>query len=98
MRIRFDQDARKEYLEAIVFYSNRDQKIGVRFADAIEAGIAVLGATPTRFRELEDGIRRYRVPRFPYSILYHVAEDEILILCVKHDRRNPDYLRYRLDR
>jgi plasmid stabilization system protein ParE len=64
MRIRFDQDARKEYLEAIVFYSNRDQKIGVRFADAIEAGIAVLGATPTRFRELEDGIRRYRVPRF----------------------------------
>jgi plasmid stabilization system protein ParE len=65
MRIRFDQDARKEYLEAIVFYSNRDQKIGVRFADAIEAGIAVLGATPTRFRELEDGIRRYRVPALP---------------------------------
>jgi hypothetical protein len=30
MRVRFDQDARKEYLEAIVFYSNRDQKIGVR--------------------------------------------------------------------
>lgn len=34
MRIRFDQDARKEYLEAIVFYSNRDQKIASRFAEA----------------------------------------------------------------
>ena len=98
MRIRFDQDARKEYLEAIVFYSNRDQKIGVGFADAIEAGIAVIVSRPTRFRELEAGIRRYRVPRFPYSILYHAAQDEILILSVKHDRRHPDYWRYRLDR
>jgi len=43
MRIRFDQDARKEYLEAIVFYSKRDQNIGVQFADAIETGIAVIG-------------------------------------------------------
>jgi hypothetical protein len=32
MRIRFDEDARKEYLEAIVFYSNRDKKIGAKFA------------------------------------------------------------------
>jgi plasmid stabilization system protein ParE len=98
MRIRFDQDALKEYLEAIVFYSNRDRKIGLRFADAVETGVTTIVSRPTRFRELEDGIRRYRVPRFPYSILYHVAADEILILCVKHDRRNPDYWRYRLDR
>jgi hypothetical protein len=58
----------------------------------------VIGSRPTRFRELEAGVRRYRVPLFPYSILYHVGEDQILILSVKHDRRSPDYWRYRLDR
>ncbi len=98
MRMRFDEDARREYLDAIVFYSNSAQKVGVKFADAVESAIAKIGSSPTRFRELEAGIRRCRVSPFPYSILYHVSEDEILILAVKHDRRNPDYWRYRHDR
>ena len=65
MRVRFDQDARKEYLEAIVFYSvlkkkkKKKKKETGRFVDE----------SRRRLRELEDGIRRYRVPRFPYSIL-----------------------------
>jgi plasmid stabilization system protein ParE len=99
MRVRFDEDARREYLDAMVFYSEGSEKIGVKFADAVELAIAKkIGSEPHRFREIEPGVRRCRVTRFPYSILYNVAEDEILILAVKHDRRSPDYWRYRLDR
>jgi plasmid stabilization system protein ParE len=71
------------------------EKIGVKFADAVELAIAKIGSEPHRFREIEAGVRRCGVTRFPYSILYNVAEEEILILAVKHDRRNPDYWRYR---
>jgi len=39
-----------------VFYSNSSKKIGAKFADAIETGIAVIGSRPTRFRELEAGL------------------------------------------
>jgi toxin ParE1/3/4 len=98
MRLRFDEDARREYLDAMVFYSGSGEKIGVKFADAVELAIAKIGSEPHRFREIEAGVRRCRVTRFPYSILYNVAEGEILILAVKHDRRSPDYWRYRLDR
>jgi plasmid stabilization system protein ParE len=96
--MRFDEDARREYLDAIVFYSNRAEKIGAKFADAVEYAIAKIHSSPNRFRELEEGVRRCRVLRFPYSILYNVGEDEILVLAIKHDRRNPDYWRYRQDR
>ncbi|SRR5260221_4109457 len=94
MRLRFDEDARREYLDAMVFYSGSGEKIGVKFADAVELAIAKIGSEPHRFREIEAGVRRCRVTRFPYSILYNVAEEEILILAVKHDRRSPDYWRY----
>jgi plasmid stabilization system protein ParE len=98
MRLRFDEDARREYLDAIVFYSGSSEKIGAKFADAVEFAIAKIGSEPRRFREIEPGVRRCRVTRFPYSILYNVAEEEIFILAVKHDRRSPNYWRHRLDR
>ncbi len=28
---------------------------------------------------------------FPYTVIYRVAEDELRILVVKHDRRRPGY-------
>jgi toxin ParE2 len=71
MRVRFDEDARRE---------------------------SIIGSEPHRFPEIEASVRRCRVTRFPYSILYNIAEEEILILAAKHDRRSPDYWRYRLDR
>ena len=40
MRMRFDEDARREYLDAIVFYSNLAEKIGAKFAAAVEYAIA----------------------------------------------------------
>ena len=98
MRLRFDEDARREYLDAAVFYSESGENIGMKFADAVEFAIAKIASDPHRFRELEEGIRRCRVTSFPYSILYNVGLDEIFILAVKHDRRRPDYWRYRLDR
>ena len=98
MRLGFDEDARREYLDAIVFYSGSSEKIGEKFADAVEFAIAKIGSEPRRFREIEPGVRRCRVTRFPYSILYNLAEEEIFILAVKHDRRSPNYWRHRLDR
>jgi hypothetical protein len=43
MRMRFGEGARREYLDAIVFYSNRVQKVGVKFVDAVESAIAKIG-------------------------------------------------------
>ena len=38
MTLRFDEDARREYLDAMVFYSGSGEKIGVKFADAVRIG------------------------------------------------------------
>jgi hypothetical protein len=55
MRVRFDEDARRECLDAMVFYSESGEKIGVKFADAVELAIAKIGSEPHRFREIEAG-------------------------------------------
>ena len=91
MSLRFDEDARDEYLEAIRFYGRAAE----RFAHAVETAIAQIRGDPERFRGVEAGVRSCRVPKFPYSILYTRDAQGLLILALKHDRRDPGYWRYR---
>jgi plasmid stabilization system protein ParE len=86
-------DARNEFREAVLFYD----KAAERFVNAVESAIAAIILKPNRFREFEPGVRTCRVSKFPYSILYTFRERDIMILALKHNRRDPDYWRYRLD-
>jgi len=85
-------EAWAEYREAIMFYGRAAE----RFTGAVETAIAEIIRRPERFRELEPGVRICRVSKFPYSILYAVKEQNVTVLALKHDRRNPDYWRGRL--
>ena len=64
----------------------------------IRAGEAVLidGDQVQQFREIEPGVRVCRVPNFPYAIYYIIESSEIIIVAVKHDRRDPGYWRHRI--
>jgi plasmid stabilization system protein ParE len=57
----------------------------------MEAAIDDLGAQPESWPEIEDGIRRRPLRRFPYSVLYRIDKDEIVIVAVMHQRRHPRY-------
>jgi len=53
-------------------------------------------ATTVSICTLEDDVRRCLVRVFPYSILYTVEPDFILIVAVMHGKRQLGYRRYRL--
>ena len=93
MSFELHPDARNEFREAVLFYD----KAAERFVNAVESAIAAIILKPARFREFEPGVRTCRVSKFPYSILYTFRERDIMILALKHNRRDPDYWRYRLD-
>ena len=37
------------------------------------------------------GLRRVNFRKFPYHLLYEVAEDAISLLVLRHDKRHPNY-------
>jgi hypothetical protein len=49
MSLRFDDDARHEYLEAIRFYGRAAE----RFVQAVDTAVAQIRGDPERFREIE---------------------------------------------
>ena len=79
MSLRFDDDARHEYLEAIRFYGRAAE----RFVQAVDVAIEQIRGDPERFREVEPGVRSCRVPKFPYSILYTRDDQGLFVLALK---------------
>ncbi len=66
------------------------------YVHIIEAAVAEIAKYPETWPKIEQGIQRRLVRRFPYSILYAVHENEIIIVAVMHQKQKPRYWMDRL--
>ena len=88
----FNEAARAEHLEHVAYYEAQRRGLGARDLAAFEAAMVKVCENPERYLvELVPGIRRYRVPGFPYNILYRQAGADIEVLVVAPHRRRPGY-------
>lgn len=96
MILSFLEPAHAELDEAIDHYNERRAGLGDELAAEAEEAIARILRLPSGSPKLSANIRRCRVGRFPYAILYQVRSEEILIVAFMHLRRDPHYWRSRL--
>ena len=94
---RFDLAALAEYEAAARYYAARQPALGVRFIASIEAAIALICDEPECWRIFAGReVRRALSRTFPYSILYTIESDHILVVAVAHSSREPGYWQNRL--
>ena len=91
MRVRLLAPAEEEMVEAAAYYESRVPTLGTNFLDIIEAAVAEISEHPERWPEVEAGVRRRVVRRFPYSLIYTVGNDEVCVLAVMHHKQKPRY-------
>ncbi|MFQ5731488.1 MAG: type II toxin-antitoxin system RelE/ParE family toxin [Planctomycetaceae bacterium] len=90
-------EAKAEALQAGQWYEDRREGLGSRFLTALEETFDNLAADPTRISLLETiqlsgrEIRRARVKKFPYIIVFEAAADEIRVIAISHTSRRPNY-------
>jgi plasmid stabilization system protein ParE len=95
---RFLTPALLEVEAASQFYESNRPELGSEFLDEIDATIQRILANPLAWQQLEGEIRRCRLRRFPYGIIYTpLGDDSILIISVMHLRRQPAAWRKNLD-
>src|SRR5205085_6075986 len=96
--VRFLEIAEIELDQAIHWYGAQAPGLG----DAFLIGVMSAGDRIARFPEawhpLGEGVRRCRLRRFPYGLIYTIDNGDILLLAVAHLHRRPDYWRDRLKR
>lgn len=96
MRLIYHPDAESELIEAAQYYERRVATLGVQFLDDVDRAVSMIQETPQRWIIIEEHVRSYLMPRFPYAIYYRALSDRVHILAFKHHSRHPDYWRYRI--
>ena len=87
----FRRPARLDLDEAAEWYESQQLGLGLgaEFISEIEAALVQACDAPQRFPLVVGDVRRVRVRRFPYSILFRVRSNALIVLSVFHARRDP---------
>ena len=88
--------ARRDFDDSFDWYVKRSVEAAVRFADAIDSALTAVAANPARFAAVDDLHRECPVRRFPFRIVYRVAENRVLVVAIAHAKRRPGYWRDRI--
>ncbi|MGD0799343.1 MAG: type II toxin-antitoxin system RelE/ParE family toxin [Acidobacteriaceae bacterium] len=86
----FTLAARTELIDAQDWYENEAPGLGRRFRAAVDTVIERIGANPLQFPLVHKTIRRARLHRFPYALMFVVEADGTLtVIACFHCSRDP---------
>ena len=85
-------DAEVDLREAAEFYRKRaGNELALTFIAEFESSVSLLLEHPALGAIGRNGRRRFVMRRFPYSLIYNAAGQQIRILAVAHHSRRPGY-------
>ena len=91
MKYSFHPSAKKELNEAIDYYDECQEKLGVEFTKEVYKSIQVILQFPQAWSPLSKNTRRCLINRFPYGIIYQVIKNEIFIIAIMQLSKKPNY-------
>lgn len=97
MKIRFLTLAQREVDDAVNWYEQQTEGLGKRFLDELDRAVRLVKTYPQLATQIEPEIRRSLFTRFPYSLIYGIDGETIVVVAVAHQHREPLYWADRVD-
>jgi plasmid stabilization system protein ParE len=96
--VEFVELAEIELDEAIYHYESELPGLGAQFWSEGASAIDRIVGFPEAWQELESGVRRCLLQRFPYGVSYMLRDhDTVVVVAVTHLHRKPRSWRSRLE-
>lgn len=96
MKYRFLTPASHELQEAIDYYEEIEMNLGLRLLQDFKKALDRIMKHPEAWPLCYGEFRKCRLNVFPYSIVYLIQSDEILIVALPHAKREPRYWKSRI--
>lgn len=97
MKVKFLEVARQEVDDAFNWYNYQADGLGKEFLDELDRAVRRASSFPKSCIEIETGLRRCLLARFPYGLIYGLDNDSVVIIAVAHLHRKPRYWNDRVE-
>jgi plasmid stabilization system protein ParE len=97
MSVRLLESAQAELDDAIAWYASQAPGLGDAFLIETLKTLKLIEQYPKAWHPLTQQVRRCRLRRFPYSVIYAQEGSDLLVLAVAHQHRKPGYWGARLN-
>jgi plasmid stabilization system protein ParE len=96
MTTSFLDAAQSEFDDAIDYYDEQQPGLGSEFAEEVGDALERINHYPEAWSPLSPRVRRCVINRFPYSVLYEVRSEIIIIVAIQHHHQEPESWRTRV--
>lgn len=97
MNIRFLSLADQEVDDAVRWYEEKEEGLSRDFLDELDRIVRLVKTYPLLATQIEPEIRRFLFARFPYSLIYGIDQETIVVIAVAPQHREPRYWADRID-
>jgi plasmid stabilization system protein ParE len=100
MTLRFTRGARVDFMDALDHYLGESEIAATDFLLELDRCLDRIHANPKTLLRISAArskreVRRLPLDRFPYSVIYEIMNDALVIRAVAHYSRRPNYWRRR---
>jgi plasmid stabilization system protein ParE len=95
-RVVLHPGAAEDYEAAFSWYFARGVGVAADFEREIDRCLRLIAQSPLRWPKFDAERHRIVVRKFPYSIVYEMMGQHIMVLAIAHGRRRPYYWRERV--
>jgi plasmid stabilization system protein ParE len=96
MTIRLLDAAYDDLAHSVTNYNHECPGLGFEFANEFQQGVRRITDYPDAWQLVAPTIRRCLLRRFPYSIIYNISGDDLIIVAIMHQCQHPLSWRKRL--
>lgn len=93
----FKPTATEEFETAIKWYEDEQAGLGGKFKEAVFAAIASIQQHPRTYPRIHRQLRRAKVKRFPYAVIYIIEPLAIRVIAIFHMHRNQEEWKSRVN-
>jgi plasmid stabilization system protein ParE len=80
---------------AAEYYQAQSLTVGHRFEIELDEAFAWITRSSSTWVQVAPGLQKCQLRKFPYSVLYRLTADAVLITAIIHQKRHPDSWRKR---